>query len=113
MHTNEERIAAMHRRANELEREKRNRISFEAGAVSVVLCFAAVIALALYMPTLTDTGVVAHEEGSLYASILIRSGALGYVVIGIISFLLGVSVTVFCFRLKKWRDGKAAEDDHD
>ena len=38
------------------------------------------------------------------------SGALGYIVVALLAFLLGVSVTVFCLRLKKWREKKDRED---
>ena len=44
------------------------------------------------------------------ASLFSGSGALGYIVIALLSFLLGVSVTVFCFRLKKWQDERDRED---
>ena len=36
---------------------------------------------------------------------------LGFLVIALIAFVLGVAVTVFCFRLKKWNDEKDKEDD--
>ena len=45
------------------------------------------------------------------ASIFSGSGYLGYIVIGIVAFLLGCAVTVFCFRLRKWQKDKENEDD--
>ena len=39
--------------------------------------------------------------------LIILSGYLG---IAILAFLLGITVTVFCFRLKKYMDGKGPED---
>lgn len=36
---------------------------------------------------------------------------LSFLVIASIAFVLGVAVTVFCFRLKKWNDEKDKEDD--
>ena len=44
------------------------------------------------------------------ASIFSDSGVSGYLVIAILAFLLGITVTVFCFRLKKYMDGKGPED---
>ena len=41
------------------------------------------------------------------ASIFSGTAALGYIVIGILAFVLGVGVTIFCFRFKK----KQEEDD--
>ena len=104
MRTNEERIAAMHRRADELDLRRRERVARIAGVMSFVLCFSAVLALALSMPALADGGTIGQGSGGLYASLLIRSGVLSYVVTGIVAFLLGMSVTVFCFCLKKWQD---------
>ena len=101
MRTNEERIAAMHKRAAELEKEKRQHRTAIIQAVSITACFAAVIALAVFMPGFSRAFVSEENQGSMSASIFSGSSLLGYIVIGTIAFLLGVSVTIFCFRLKK------------
>ena len=50
------------------------------------------------------------------ASIFHGAAALGYIVIGLLAFLLGVCVTVLCFRLRQMsrEDGqdKESEDAH-
>lgn len=38
-------------------------------------------------------------------SILSGNGMLGYIVIGIIAFALGIAVTVFCYQIKKYQTG--------
>ena len=43
-------------------------------------------------------GVAAVADG--YGAVLLRDGAVTYVVIGIAAFVIGVSVTVLCIRLK-------------
>ena len=43
-------------------------------------------------------GVAAVADG--YGAVLLRDGAVAYVVIGIAAFVVGVSVTVLCIRLK-------------
>ena len=43
-------------------------------------------------------GIAAVAEG--YGAVLLRDGAVTYVVIGIAAFVVGVSVTVLCIRLK-------------
>jgi hypothetical protein len=35
----------------------------------------------------------------------------GYIVIAVIAFALGVCVTAFCFRLKRWKDLKNEEEE--
>ena len=43
-------------------------------------------------------GIAAVANG--YGAVLLRDGAVTYVVIGIAAFVVGVSVTVLCIRLK-------------
>ena len=43
-------------------------------------------------------GIVSVAEG--YGAVLLRDGAGAYVVIGITAFVVGVTVTVLCIRLK-------------
>lgn len=112
MRTNEERIAAMHVRAAELNTQKRAnhvRILQSAGAA---VSFAAVILLALSMPNISafGPGSAAGSPNDMHASIFGESSALGYVVISVIAFLLGTAVTIFCFRLKRWQDEKGEKD---
>ena len=110
MRTNEERIAAMHRRAAELKIEQRRRQARFAGATGVALCLALVILLALWMPGASAAVTGSSMPAGMSASIFAGSGALGYLVVAIVAFLLGVCVTVFCVRLRKWRDETDPED---
>ena len=107
MRTNEERIAAMHRRAAELERKKRERVANVLSFTAAAACLIMVIGLSFYIPRVTGkldipgmTGVTEGMNASLFASV----GALGYVVTGILAFLLGIAVTVLCFRLRMWKN---------
>ena len=50
-------------------------------------------------------GVAAVAEG--YGAVLLRSGAGAYVVIGIAAFVIGVTVTVLCIRLKNRSTNRA------
>ena len=111
MRTNEERLAAMHRRAAELAREKRKKRSVLAGALSIAACLTLLIVLAVHIPGASAILSPGVSGTSMSGSIFSENGSLGYIVIAIIAFLLGISVTVFCFRLKKWRDRKDNGDD--
>ena len=110
MRTNEERIAAMHKRAAEIEREDKNRKVLIMQGVSVVVGLAAVIVLAFIMPGMAGNLAVDTATSAARASIFSDNNAFGYIVIGIIAFLFGISVAVFCFRLKKWRDDEEAKE---
>lgn len=104
MRTNEERIAAMHKRAAEIEREDKNRKVLIMQGASVVVGLAAVIVLAFIMPGMAGSLAVESATSAARASIFSANNSLGYIVIAVIAFLFGISVAVFCFRLKKWRD---------
>ena len=100
MRTNEERIRAMHMRAEVLISESQRRKVRMYQAASVFLSLFLVIALASFMPAVTQTINWETTQWQMTGSVFSGSAALGYIVIAIIAFLLGISVTVFCFRLK-------------
>ena len=114
MRTNEERINAMHARASELNRQKRARRVRIMQAAGAAVSFAATIVLAVCIPRLVDfetnpTGSPIGQAGTsetMNASIFGNSAALGYIVIALIAFLLGVTLTIFCFRLREWQKHK-------
>ena len=104
MRTNEERIAALHRRAAELEKEERSRLVRWITAAAAVVCLGVVVLLAVLLPGLSGRIAAGELQGSMNASMFADAAVIGYLVIGIVAFLLGVAVTIFCFRLKKWQE---------
>lgn len=115
MLTNKERIDEMHRRVEQMQAEKRNRITRISGIAAAVACVAVIVAVGIVMPEWTDQIVTSANE-SMRASMFSDSTALSFIIIGILGFALGICFTAFCFRLKKWQDDKKAdkqEDKHD
>ncbi len=110
MRTDEERIKAMHERAAQLEHERRTLGGRMLGAGCVVVCLVLVVILAVFMPGLSGVFVPAEDPGSMNASFFAGGPAVGYIVIGILAFILGCAVTIFCYRLKKWQQDAADED---
>ena len=102
MRSHEERVAETKRRIAKMEREKQRRRNTITMASAVAACFALLIGASLAMP-----GIAAHIQTGDYsgfettASIYGGGAALGYIVIGLLAFLLGVCVTVLCFRLRQ------------
>ena len=100
MRSHEERVAETKRRIAKIEREKRLRRNTITMAFAVAACLALLIGATLAMP-----GIAANIQTGDYfgfemaASIFHGGAALGYIVIGLLAFLLGVCVTVLCFRL--------------
>ena len=117
MRSHEERVAEAKRRIAKIEREKRLRRNAITMASAVAACLALLIGASLAMP-----GIVANIQTGDYsgfetaASMYGGGAALGYIVIGLLAFLLGVCVTVLCFRLRQMNreDGqdRESEDAH-
>ena len=95
-------MPSLFRRIAKIEREKRLRRNTVTMASAVAACLALLVGVCLAMP-----GIAAKiQTGDYYgfemaASIFHGGAALGYIVIGLLAFLLGVCVTVLCFRLRQ------------
>ena len=102
MRSHEERVAETKRRITTIEREKRRRRDTITIASAVAACLVLLIGASLAMP-----GIAANIQTGDYsgfetaASIFHGGAALGYIVIGLLACLLGVCVTVLCFRLRQ------------
>ena len=102
MRSHEERVAETKRRIAKIEREKRLRRDKFTMISAAAACLALLIGASLAMP-----GIAANIQTGDYsgfetaASIFHGGAALGYIVIGLLAFLLGVCVTVLCFRLRQ------------
>ena len=117
MRSHEERVAETKRRIAKIERAKRLRRNTITMASAVAACLALLIGASLAMP-----GIAARIQINDYAgfetsaSMYGGGAALGYIVIGLLAFLLGVCVTVLCFRLRQMsrEDGqdRESEDAH-
>ena len=117
MRSHEERITETKRRIAKIKQEKRLRRNTITIASAVAACLALLIGASLAMP-----GIAAHIQTGDYsgfettASIFHSGAALGYIVIGLLAFLLGVCVTVLCFRIQQLSrenaQDKESEDAH-
>lgn len=114
MRSHEERVAETKRRIAKMEREKRRRRNTITMASAVAACLVLLIGASLAMPGIAasiQTGDYAGFETA--ASMYGGGAALGYIVIGLLAFLLGVCVTVLCFRLRQMsrEDGQDEESE--
>lgn len=112
MRSTEERAAAVRRRARELERQSRARRGRIVGILSAAACLLFVVGLSLAMPGimagLPDGG---YAFSGAVAGIFDGRGGLGYVLVGLLAFVLGISVTIlFCrIRLRSQKDHEDTE----
>ena len=101
MRSNEERIELMHQRAAQFKKEENDKKIRIIQTSSFGFALAMAVLLALFMPGLTGFSVQGSVPVGMNASIFAQKETLGFIVIAILSFLLGVAVTIFCFYLKK------------
>ena len=117
MRSHEERVVETKRRIAKIEREKRLRRDKITMISAVAACLALLIGASLAMPGIAANIQTGNYSGFETAASMYGGGAaLGYIVIGLLAFLLGVCVTVLCFRLRQMNreDGqdKESEDAH-
>ena len=110
MRTNEERSQLIHKRTAEIKREKQKRIQRGLDAVCIAVCMLLVTGIGAWMPELMTepaAGSIVHSSGA--ASMIGSHAALGYIVMGLLAFLLGVCVTVLRRNERRSREEKEDE----
>ena len=117
MRSHEERVAEAKRRIAARQREKRLRRNTITMASAVAACLALLIGASLAMPGIAASIQTGDYSGFERAAGIFRGGAaLGYIIIGLLAFLLGVCVTVLCFRIRQFSredaQDKESEDAH-
>jgi len=110
MRSDEERIACMHKRAQELESRK-------TGIQEKVVYIGAAVAAAILMfiivtgvPGLSGSGNIDIEEIGASGSMFSGSTVLDYIVVGVCAFILGVAFTVFCYSFNKYKKSKKGDE---
>ena len=114
MRSHEERVAETKRRIAQIEREKRLRRNTIAMASAVAACLVLLVGASFAMPNIAASIQTVDYSGFETAASMYGGGAaLGYIVIGLLAFLLGVCVTVLCFRLRQMNreDGQDRESE--
>ena len=113
MRSHEERVAETKRRIAKIEREKRLWRNTITMASAVAACLVLLIGASLAMP-----GIAANIQTGNYsgfetaASMYGGSDALGYIIVGLLAFLLGVCMTILCFRLRQMERDEKDEGQH-
>ena len=84
------------------------------GSRKLAVCLLLVIGIGALMPGLmrntVNSGII-HPSGT--ASLLGSHAALGYIIMGLLAFLLGVCVTVLLYRLRRREERQKQEDAED
>lgn len=109
--TNEERLRTIRARTAARRRALRLR---RAAAWSAVVCLTLLVGLGVGMAELSAmlTQVsAAHPSGA--ASLLASNQALGYILVGILSFLLGIVVTLLLYAIRRQEESRTQEEQDD
>ena len=80
--------------------------------LTLAACLLLVAGFAALMPQLMSRraeGGVIHASGA--ASLIGDNAALGYILMGLLAFLLGVCVTVLLYRLRRRAERRRREDE--
>ena len=112
MRSNEERVAEVKRRIAEKERQKKLRRSRIAAVSAVAACLVLILVLSLFMPGIAgQLRPGGYSDYEMAASMFGENAALGYIIIELLAFLLGVCVTILCFRIRLLnREEQSVED---
>lgn len=110
MRTTDERVDELRRRVSEKRREKERRGLIVKSTVVFSVCFVFALAAALIVAATPAVAPDDLEEG-LSGSIVSDHGALGYIVVAVLSFSLGAFVVALCFRLRKRSEENSCGDD--
>ena len=90
----ETRVREIRSRTRQYRRQRENRVLSFLTVCSLFL----LAGIGVLVGSVQAPGVAAVADG--YGGVLLRDGAGAYVVIGIAAFVIGVTVTVLCIRLK-------------
>ena len=102
MRSHEERIAEVRRRIAEKERQKRRKQRRIVAITCIAACLAVIVGVSFVMPGIVGQIEPGDSSGFETAATILGGGtALGYMVIGLLAFILGVCVTVLCFRIRQ------------
>ena len=100
-YTNEEMVSEILKRSDKVRDERRKRNNLYLGTASTVL-LAALIAVIGFMPAGMSGG---YTENTMYGAFLLGREAGGYVIVALLSFALGVIVTIITQKYRKTDEG--------
>ena len=108
MRSLDEQVQSIQSRSRRLRQEKRRRRTLLREAGMVCACLVLIIGAGLWISGLT--GAALPVTGSPYGSVIAGSRYVGYIVIGVLAFLLGISVTLLGLHLRKKQEGEGDRD---
>lgn len=107
MRSSDEQFQMVLARADRLREIQAARKAAMAWALSAVACLALLIAVVRIIPRTSAAAIAAGS--AQYGSLLLGAPYMGYVVVGVLAFLLGICVTLLCRQLRRLREKERSE----
>ena len=111
MRTNEERAGLIQKRTAEIKRERQKKKQRALDMICIAACLLLIVGIGSFLPDWVvgvPGGEVHHASGA--ASLVGSHAALGYILMGLMAFLLGVCVTMLLYRLHRRNERKQREN---
>ena len=114
MRTTEERMRLIGKRTAEIRRQEEEKKRRVQDGLCLAACLILVVVIGAFLPGVVS-GLSYENTGALSgaASLVGSSEALGYIVMGLLSFVLGVCVTVLLYRLRRRNERRKQEETDD
>lgn len=113
MLTNKERVCLIRKRTAEIKCARAKKIQSICDAACVVCAVLLICGIGNFMPNIIPTATVEINHSSGVASLLSNNSAVGYILMGIMSFLLGVCITILLYRLHNRTQAVKDKEDSD
>ena len=112
MRSNQERVAEVKRRValreQQRQRQRNHLILLSATAASLAM----IVGLSCLMPGIMNRITCGeYDDFALAANIFGAGAVLGYAVIALLAFVLGVCVAVLCYRIGRFQENHNDHDD--
>lgn len=108
MKTTEKRVELIQKRTAELKRKKQQQLR---ACLSAAACLVLIVGVGMVMPDVMQKvsgGSITHTSGA--ASLVGEHAALGYILMGLLCFLLGITLTILLYQLRQKQDKKQQEE---
>ena len=102
MRSTDDQLREIMRRAKHVKEKRIIKKSLLTDAIVSCVCLVFLIAVAAYLPTFSPAQAGAVE--TQYGSLLLAAPYIGYVIVGLLAFALGVCMTLLCVLWKKWKE---------
>lgn len=102
MRSTDEQLREIIQRAEIVKEKRIMKKAILADGIASCICLALLIAAAVSLPNLKTAQ--AGNTASQYGSLLLAAPYIGYVIVSLLAFALGICVTLLCFHWKKWKE---------